>query len=159
MISVRTKGQNRVLGALTRLAQRISDFRGKWERHIDIRLRHQREWLDSRGNDTWPKLTDLYLERKSRDPGAAFLEVLQLTGHLYRSLTSAGAADSIIEEHESRLVMGTSDPKARWHHEGKGRLPVRHVIVIGDDERRDHQEALYESILEDARSEGFRVVN
>ena len=158
MLNAKIKGEKQLLGALGRLAEGVSDFSRRWGRNIAIRLRRQRDWMDSRGNGAWPKLTDAYLERKTRDPDAAFLEVLQLTGHLYRSLTSQReASDSVIEEHRGRLIMGTSDPKARWHHEGRGRLPVREVINISDDERREHKETLYESVAEIARTEGFRV--
>jgi hypothetical protein len=160
MASLSVKNETELYRALGRLASGISDFRRRWARNIEIRLRHQREWMDTRGNNTWPKLTDTYLERKRHNPAAAFLEVLQLTGHLYRSLTgsSPNTADSIIEERNSRLVVGTSDPVATLHHEGRGRLPVRQVIFIGDDERSEHKEALYESVAEIAMAEGFRAV-
>lgn len=158
MFELRIKGEARLSNALRRLADGVSDFRRRWRRNIEIRRSHQQEWMDSHGRGSWPKLTDTYLERKSHDPRAAFIEILKYTGHLYRSLIEPGVPDSVIEEDESRLVMGTSDPKARMHHEGKGRLPVRRVIAIEDDERREHAEALYESVAEVARAEGFRVV-
>lgn len=157
MAGSQIKGERRLYRAIDGLIAGISDFRRRWGRNIEIRLRRQREWLDSRGRGTWPKLTDSYLERKTKDADAVFLEILQLTGHLYRSLTQVGSNDSVIEERNSRLVMGTSDPKAVWHHEGRGRLPVREVIAIDDDERREHAEALYESVVDIARTEGFRT--
>jgi hypothetical protein len=159
MFRIRVKGESDLYGALERLAKRVSDFRQRWGRNIEIRHRYQREWMDTRGRGSWPKLTDAYLESKSRDPKAGFLEILQLTGHLYRSLTETKAADSVVEEGRTRLTMGTSDFKARLHHEGRGRLPVRQVISIENDERREHAEVLYESIAEAARSEGFKVVS
>ena len=155
---MRIKGEDKLYGALNRLAERVSDFRRHWQPNIDIRLRHQRDWMDSRGRGTWEKLTDIYLDRKSRNPNAAFTEILQLTGHLYRSLTSEAADDSVIDEGRSSLIMGTSDPKGRWHHEGRGRLPVRRVIVIEGDEQREHAAALYQSVAEAALAEGFKVV-
>lgn len=157
MLNARIKGEKRLYRAADRLIAGVSDFSRRWGRNIEIRLRRQREWMDSRGRGSWPKLTDTYLERKSHDPNAVFLEILQLTGHLYRSLTQVGSDDSVIEERNSRLIMGTSDPKARWHHEGRGRLPVREVIFIDDDERGEHAEALYESVVDVARTEGFKV--
>lgn len=159
MFKLHIKGEDRLYGALNRLAERVSDFRRHWQPNIDIRLRHQRDWLDTRGDGTWPKLTDTYLERKSHDPKAAFVEILQLTGHLYRSLTQEKAADAVVEEGKSSLIMGTSDPLGRIHHEGKGRVPVRRVISIEDDEIREHKEALYESVADVARAEAFAVVN
>lgn len=153
----RITGEKKLYRAIDGLIAGISDFRQRWRRNIEIRLRRQREWLDSRGLGAWPKLTDSYLERKTKNPDAVFLEILQLTGHLYRSLTQAKAEDSVIEERNSQLIMGTSDPKGRWHHEGKGRLPVREVIAIDDDERREHAEALYESVVDVARAQGFRT--
>ncbi len=157
MATSQVKGETELYRAIDGLIAGVSDFSRRWSRNIEIRLRHQREWMDSRGRGSWPKLTDTYLEQKTKDPNAVFLEVLQLTGHLYRSVTQVGAEDSVIEERNSQLIMGTSDPKAIWHHEGRGRLPVRQVIEIDDDERREHQEALYESVVEVARAEGFRV--
>ena len=158
MFKLRIKGEDSLYGGIRRLAEHVSDFRRHWKPNIDIRLRHQTDWMDTRGRGTWQKLTDIYLDRKRRDPRAAFTEILQLTGHLYRSLTSQSADDSVIEEGRSTLIMGTSDPKGRWHHEGRGRLPVRKVIVIEDDERREHATALYQSVAESALAEGFKVI-
>ena len=158
MLTIRVKGESRLYSALTRLAASVSDFRGRWARNVEIRERHQRKWLDTRGGGSFPKLTDTYLERKSHDPKAVFLEVLQFTGHLYRSLVDTKADDAVLEEGKSSLMMGTSDPKARIHHEGRGRVPVRRVISIENDEIREHQEALYESVADVARSEAFIVV-
>jgi hypothetical protein len=159
MLNVRVKNEAKVFGAIRRLAEGVSDFRRRWGRNIKIRLRHQREWMDTKGRGTWQKLTDIYLERKSHDPKAAFLEILQLTGHLYRSLAESGSSDSVIDEGKTRLVMGTSDPKARLHHEGRGSLPIRRVIAIEHDEVLEHSEALYGSLAEMARTEGFRTLN
>jgi hypothetical protein len=157
MFNLRVKDEARLYGALKGLAQGFSNFTRRWGRNKEIRLRHQRDWMDTRGRGTWEKLTDTYLERKSHNPKAAFLEILQLTGHLYRSLTEERAADSVIEEGRSRLVMGTSDPKAIIHHEGRGRVPVRRVIDISAEETREHKEALYESITEVVLREGFVI--
>lgn len=155
---MRIKNEDRLYSALRKLIEGVSDFSKRWTRNIDIRLRHQRDWMDTRGRGTWPKLTDTYLERKSHDPRAVFLEVLQFTGYLYRSLTQTSADDSVVEETSNRLIMGTSDPKATWHHEGRGRLPIRRVIEISSKEAREHKDALYESVAEVALAEGFEVV-
>lgn len=158
MLNAKVKGERELLGVLGRLADGVSDFSRRWGPNIAIRLRRQREWMDTRGRGSWPKLTDTYMERKSHNPQAGFLEILQLTGHLYRSLTQPDAADSVIEQGKSRLVMGTADPKAAWHHQGAGRLPVRRVIDISGDEVREHEEALYETVADIARTAGFPVV-
>jgi len=157
MIKVNVKGERRLYAAIDTLVRDVSDFRRHWRRHIDIRHRYQKQWLDSRGGGTWPKLTDLYLERKRHDPRAVFLEILQLTGHLYRSLIGRGS-DAVVEEGPTSLTIGSSDPKARWHHEGRGRLPVRRVISISDEEQREHQAAMFESLADIARRAEFKVV-
>jgi hypothetical protein len=159
MFIFKVKGEAKLYGAIGRVSDALSDFRRRWRRNITIRLAHQRDWMDTQGRGSWPKLTDTYLERKSHNPKAAFVEILKFTGHLYRSLVEPGSPDSFIEEDKTRLVMGTIDPKGRLHHEGRGRLPVRRVIVIDDDERREHAEALYESVADVARAEGFAVMN
>ena len=157
MSGFNVKGERRLFEAIDRLSEAISDQRKRgWQRNVDIRLDYQRRHMDSEGAGGWTPLSDEYRLRKIESVGA--IPILQYSGHMYRSLTQEGAPDYIREESADSLMVGTSDFKARFHHEGRGRLPRREVIVITDEEGRKHFEVIEEDYEGIARNLGFRVI-
>jgi hypothetical protein len=147
----------RVLGAIDRLTEVVSDQRKRgWQGNVDVRLDRQRRHMDTEGAGGWVPLSDVYRLRKVQDVGV--IPILQYTGGLYQSLTQEGAANYVREETADTLRVGSSNPLARYHHQGAGRLPRREVIVVTDAEGREHLEVIEENYAGIARGLGFRVL-
>lgn len=156
MISVNVKGERRLFEAIDRLIELVSDQRERgWQENVDVRLDYQRRHMDSEFAGGWTPLDDEYRLRKIEEVGA--LPILQYSGGLNRSLTQEGATGYVREESADALRVGSSDPLARYHHYGAGRLPMREVIVISTAEGREHMEVFESSYADHARSLGFRV--
>jgi len=156
MSGFNVRGERELFEAIDRLIETVSDQRERdWQRNVDVRLDFERRYLDSEGGGRWVPLNDEYLLRKVQEVGA--LPILQFEKHMYRSLTEEGAPNYVREESADSLKVGTSDPKARWHHEGRGRLPKREVIVISDEEGQEHLRVIEEDYQGIALHLGFRV--
>lgn len=152
----RVIGEQRLFEAIDRLTELVSDQRERgWQENVDVRLDHERHWLDSEGEGTWPENSAGYQADKERAVGN--LLTLQFSTRMYRSLTEEGADNYVREEGAGSLKVGSSDPKARWHHEGAGRLPVREVIRISDEEGRAHLQVFHDSYKASSEALGFRV--
>lgn len=155
-LSTKVSGENRLFEAIDRLTEAVRDQRQRgWQRNVDVRLDFERQYLDSEGAGGWVPLTDEYRLRKVEEVGV--IPILQYSGGMYRSLTQEGAAHFIREEDAERLRVGTSDPKAIFHHEGAGRLPRREVIVITDEEGLEHLRVIEEDYAGIAEHLGFQV--
>lgn len=150
-------GEQKLFAAIDRLIDLVRDQRRRgWQQNVDIRLDFERRYLDTEGAGGFEPLTDPYRDWKQRQVGDK--PILQFSGHMYRSLTEEGAPDYVREESATSLLVGSSDPKALWHHEGRGRLPVREVIQITDDETQAHLNVFRDSYEASARALGFRVI-
>jgi hypothetical protein len=153
---LRVQGEKRFFESLDRLIDVIKDQRKRgWQRNVDVRLDFERRFLDSEGNGRWVPLNDNYLLRKVEEVGQK--PILQFFGRLHRSLTEEGAPDFVREETATSLLVGSADPLARYHHEGAGRLPKREVIVVTDEEGREHLKVIEEDYSNIASSLGFKV--
>jgi hypothetical protein len=157
MSGFNVKGERRLFEAIDRLTEVISDQRERgWQENVDVRLDYQRRHMDSEAAGGWVPLSDEYRLRKVEEVGA--IPILQYSTRMYRSLTEEGAPDYIREESASSLKVGTSDFKARLHHEGRGRLPRREVVAITDAEGRQHFEVIKEDYAGIGRNLGFKVI-
>lgn len=159
MFELRIKGERELYAAIDRLADAAGDVRETpegWNPHVGLRLDYQRRHMDTEAAGGWTPLDDQYRLKKVEEVGS--IPILQYTGQLYRSLTQKGAPNSVAEEGPQSLKVGTSDPKASYHHKGAGRLPKREVIVINEDEARQHAEAMERNYAELARAAGFTVI-
>jgi hypothetical protein len=156
MSGFNVKGERKLFEAVDRLIEVVSDQRERgWQKNVDVRLDFERRFLDSEGGGRWVPLSDEYLLRKVEEVGA--LPILEYSKRMYRSLTEEGAPDYLREESADGLKVGTSDFKARLHHEGRGRLPKREVIVITDEEGREHLKVIEEDYVGIAEHLGFGV--
>lgn len=155
-LTIKVRGERKLFEALGRLTEVISDQRERgWQENVDVRLDFERRYLDSEGGGRWTPLDDEYRLHKVEEVGA--IPILQYSGRMYRSLTEEGAPNFIREEGADTLKVGTSDFKARLHHEGRGRLPRREVIVITDDEGQEHLRVIHEDYAGIAQHLGLRV--
>lgn len=153
----RVIGDRKLFEAIDRLTELVSDQRERgWQKNVDVRLDFERRWLDSEGNGTWPELSAGYAADKEAAVGN--LPTLQFSTRMYRSLTEEGADNYVREESADSLRVGSSDWKARVHHEGKGNNPVREVIRITDEEAQAHLLVFHDSYEAATRALGFRVI-
>jgi len=157
VIRATPKGERRLFEAIDRLTELVSDQRERgWQENVDVRLDYQRRRMDTEAGGGWTPLNDEYRLQKVEEVGA--IPILQYSGRMYRSLTEEGAPDFVREEGADSLKVGSSDPKARFHHEGAGRLPVREVMEATNEEARDHLQVFHDSYEIEARGLGFRVI-
>lgn len=151
------RGADRLFEALDKLADQISDQRKRgWQKNVDVRLDFERRYLDSEGAGGWVPLEDEYRLHKVEEVGNK--PILQFSGRMYRSLTEEGAPNFVREESADSLKVGSSDPKARYHQEGAGRLPVREVMKATNEEAKAHLQVFHDSYEATARALGFRVI-
>lgn len=156
VININVRGERRLFEAIDRLIDLVGDQRERgWQENVDARLDYQRRHMDTEAAGGWTPLNDEYRLQKVEDVGA--IPILQYTGRLYRSLTEQGAAGYVQEEGADFLRIGSSNPLARIHHKGAGRLPRREVIAVTDEEGREHLEIIEEDYAGLARGLGFRV--
>ena len=135
----------------------VSDQRERgWQENVDVRLDYQRRHMDTEAAGGWTPLNDEYRLQKIEEVGA--IPILQYSGRLKRSLTEEGATGYVREETAETMKVGSSNPLARYHHEGAGRLPKREVILVTDAEGRDHMEVIEEDYASIAQGLGFRVI-
>lgn len=151
------RGERKLFDAIDRLTEVISDQRERgWQDNVDVRLDYQRRHMDTEAAGGWTPLDDEYRLQKVEEVGA--IPILQYSTRLYRSLTESGAPGYVQEEGADFLRVGTANPLGRIHHEGRGRLPRREVIVVTDIEGREHMEAVKENYAGIAQGLGFRVL-
>ena len=152
-----TRGERRFFEAIDRLTELVSDQRERgWQENVDVRLDYQRRHMDTQGGGAWPELSAGYAADKEAAVGN--LPTLQYSGHMYRSLTEEGAPNFVREEDADSLKVGTSDLKARAHHTGAGRLPVREVMRATDEEAQAHLQVFHDSYEASSRALGFGVI-
>ena len=151
-------GAGRLDAAILGFERSLNDWRDGWGEHEQLRSQRQREHLDTKGSGMWPPLADSTLRRKLRDPRASFLEILQLTGGLYRSHTAPGAPHNVSDKRPLSFDFGSTDPLGVIHHEGRGRVPKRTVLYVSDSEMSAHEEMLVDKGAAKARGQGIEVV-
>lgn len=157
MSGFNVKGERKLFEAIDRLIEVISDQRERgWQKNVDVRLDFERRYLDTEGAGGWEPLNDEYRLQKAEDVGAK--PILQYSGRMYRSLTEEGAPNFVREEEANSLKVGTSDPKAKAHQEGRGRLPIREVMRATDEEGEAHLQVFHDSYEATSRALGFRVI-
>ena len=157
MLEVNVRGERRLFEAIDRLSELVIDQRERgWQKNVDVRLDYERRHLDTENAGGWVPLSEGYAEQKEEKVGD--IPVLQYTRRMYRSLTEEGAPNFVREEEAESLKVGTSDPKARAHHTGAGKLPERIVMKKTDEEAQDHLQVFHDSYEATALALGFRVI-
>lgn len=124
-------GETQVERTLLGYADRADDMRPAWQR-IEGRFRdYEENWFAAEGDGQWPPLSRSYAQWKARHfPGQP---TLVREGVLRESLTKPDI--SVMEP--SYAIFGTGDPVASYHQHGGGHLPVRRVIDLSEEERRE----------------------
>jgi phage gpG-like protein len=141
-IVIHVEGTAAVVDLMDGLATRVEDLTPAWQEIHERFVEYEESWFQSEGNGSWPQLSHDYAEWKHRHfPGEP---ILVRTGRLRDTATEP---DIFIAE-ANRLILGTSDPVAAAHQEGRGHLPVRKVIDVDDTEIDEWTEIIKQHILE-----------
>src|SRR6185369_84946 len=124
----------------------LSDFRklGTWDAIATEFYKIEREQFKGEGGPSgkWKSLSPKYAAIKARKYGN--VPILTATGQMMKSLTSRGAANSVMQQTATEMTIGTSDPKAGYHQRGNRRLPQRKVIDF-DEQRIERLNKVAES--------------
>ncbi len=124
-------GEDQIDRSLLAIAERAQDMRPAWDALEARCTGYEERWFASQGDGQWPQLSRNYGAWKARHfPGKP---ILQREGELLASVTKP---DISVKE-PSYAIFGTGDPVAVYHQKGSGRLPIRRVIDLSDDERRE----------------------
>lgn len=136
-------GEEQVARGLEGFAARARDMRPAWKQIRSRFVDYETSWFDSEGDGHWPALSKDYAEWKARHfPGR---KMLVRSGDMRESVLKP---DIDVTE-PSYAVFGTADPVAGYHQKGAGRLPVRRVIDIDEQERREWVRVVQRYLLEE----------
>lgn len=138
-ISFEVQGQREVLGRLATFGAKIENMSAAWEQVGTELLKDFQQNFDDEGGAfgkgawaQWAPLRPATVRDRQRlgFPGAH--PILVRTGDLMESVTVRGAPGNVFEVGPNSLVMGTTDPKAKFHQTGSrdGKLPMRRIVGI-----------------------------
>ena len=137
-IEVTLDGVKELNASMTFIDAGLSDFRklGTWDAIATEFYKIEKEQFKDEGGPSgkWKSLSPKYAAIKARKYGN--VPILTASGQMMKSLTSRGAANSVLEQTATEMTIGTSDPKAGYHQRGNRRLPQRKVVDF-DDQRKD----------------------
>ncbi len=146
--------------AISRFADAVEDYRPIWPVIADDFYALETAQFASEGDEggiAWPALSPAYQEAKERRyPGKP---ILQRTGELEKSLTSATDANAVHIAERKALTLGTRVPYAIYHQSTRPRrrLPRRPEIVLTEDFKRDAMRNVHVFLVEMGTHAGFRA--
>lgn len=145
-LTVELEGVDRVLVQLNEYKGRLTDLRPAWGKilvYMRAAMANQFASEGGRGGSAWQPLSERYAAEKIiSHPG---MPILRRDDVMFRSLTEE-TEDSFIENEPLTFAYGTRDPKANWHQYGKGRLPVREVLVLTDEDIRAIEQFVFDHV-------------
>ena len=137
-IDITLTGVKEVTSSLKYVDDGLSDFRklGTFDAIAAEFYKIEKETFSAEGGPSgkWKALSPAYAAIKAKKYGN--VPILTATGQMMKSLTSRGAANSVMQQTATEMTIGTSDPKAGYHQRGNRRLPQRKVIDF-DDARKE----------------------
>lgn len=145
--------------AFLKVESALADFRPIWDEVADHwyypMMEDQFHSAGAAGGTPWQPLSAAYEEWKGKHFN--FMPMLRLHDDLYPSFVRKGAKGNIDRRERDFAEWGSSDPKARWHHEGvQGRnLPSRQILVVNDARRRSLQKTIQRGLVKEMRETGL----
>ena len=136
-ITIDVQGEKAVIDALQKVERGVLDLRqlGTWKWVASEFYKVEKAQFGSEGSagksGRWQNLTSPYKEIKAKKWGEQ--PILQASGRLYKSLT-ANNADSVYEESNLELALGSSVPYAGYHQKGTRRMAARPPISLNDEQ-------------------------
>lgn len=136
-ITIDVEGEQAVINAFQKVERGILDLRqlGTWKWVASEFYKVEKAQFGSEGSagksGKWKSLTSPYKEIKAKKWGDQ--PILQASGRLYKSLTANGA-DSVYEESNLELTLGSSLPYAGYHQKGTRKMAARPPISLNDEQ-------------------------
>lgn len=122
-------GKEQLDFTLARFEDKAQDYRPAFNEIADSFEEWMQQQFESEGaysTGRWSPLSPDYGKWKARHfPGR---KILEQTGGLKLGLTRQPFNIDIREP--KMMILGTSDPKGRWHHDGAGNLPKRTIMKM-----------------------------
>lgn len=145
-ISVELEGVDQVLSQLSQYRGRLEDWRPAWEKVLlymrQVMIQHF-ESQGSRAGSPWQPLSEQYArEKQTSHPN---MPILRRDDTMYQSLIG-DTEFSFIEKEPLTFAFGTTDFKAPIHQYGKGRVPVREVLALTDDDAEKIRQFVFDHI-------------
>jgi phage gpG-like protein len=146
--------------AIARFADGVSDFRPIWPVISDDFYALEKDQFKSEGaegGEQWQELSEAYAGWKEvHYPGKP---ILQRSGDLYNSLTSANDPNAVMIAERRALTLGSKVPYAIYHQSPapRKRLPRRPEIMITDKFRSDAMRNVQAMLVQMATNYGFRT--
>ena len=149
-------GADIIKAKLSRFTQHIKNWKPLFEMFGDEFRAIMREQFASEGahgGAGWAALTPEYKKWKdSHRPGRT---ILVSYGNLYSSLVNKNDSNSVEESTEDQLIIGTKDPKAAYHHYGKGFNPERKIIAFSQEDNTRWVKKAHEWCFVQLRAKGI----
>lgn len=109
------------------IQRRAEHPRPIFDAFVDDFYDEQKEMFRTRGKGRWRKNTPAWVRKKQHQGRGD--RVMVYTGQLERSLTHKGARYGVLEYTRDSVTVGSSDPVARLHQEGKARGHRKRLVV------------------------------
>lgn len=135
---IEVDGLPQTVAAFKRVERGVVDMRqlGTWKWVASEFYKILKEAFSSEGSSgksgKWAPLKPAYAAVKSKKYGN--MPILQASGKLYKSLTSAGADGAVFEETANELTIGSSIPYGGYHQRGTSRMPAREPISLTESQ-------------------------
>jgi phage gpG-like protein len=148
-VTVEVQGINDLVARFDQVRRGTEDFRqlGTWDWVQSEFYKVLKAQFGSEGaagrSGKWKELSPKYKVWKQRKYGS--LPILQLTGRLYRSLTSQGG-DAVVEKSAQEMTLGTRVPYAGYHQSGTGRMSARKVIDFSPEQEKQLKRPIQEKL-------------
>jgi|GEM_PF-730631 len=145
---------------IARFAEGVGDYRPIWPVIADDFYAEEKEQFASEGSaggEAWTPLSPAYAGWKEvHFPG---MPIMQRTGDLERSLTSAGDPNSVRVETRKALTLGTRVPYAIYHQslDPRTKLPRRPIIMLTNAFKAATMRNIQAYLVQIATQVGFRT--
>lgn len=130
---------------LAQLGVRAKDVRKVSQRIRTVYRKSERQRFNARGPG-WPPLAESTVETKRRK--GLDLRIMRARDTLADSLIKSRAPQQINERRPDGFRFGTRVRYAYYHEKGMGRLPVRDLINLTADDRKQIDNILMQFIVE-----------
>ncbi|MDE2097862.1 MAG: phage virion morphogenesis protein [Patescibacteria group bacterium] len=150
-------GQVQMDRGIARFADGVSDYRPIWPVIADDFYAQEKDQFKSEGTEggeEWQQLSPEYEKWKEvHFPGKP---ILQRTGDLYKSLTSASDPNTVNRQERKTLTLGSKVPYAIYHQRGTSRMPARPEIQLPEAFKRTTMHHMQVYLVQMATRYGFR---
>lgn len=149
-LTITVEGIDEQIKGLEYVERGLVDFRqlGAWRAVAKVFYRIVARLFDSEGSTgkegKWAPLSPKYAAIKRARYGDQ--GILTASGSMRRSLTDSNAENAVYDESPLELVLGTRDPKARYHQTGTRKMPKREIIGFTDQQEKELLEPVYQKL-------------